>query len=185
MPEVELSAGTISYEDTGEGPVVVLVHGVAMNGTLWRKVVADLRDGHRCVVPDLPLGGHCQPMRPDADLSIHGIARLLAEFMERLDLRDVTLAMSDWGGPQLLVSESLDDRISALVITSCEAFENIPPGLPGRMLGLAAKMPGGLNALVQPLRFRPLRRTPLAFGWMSKRPIPNDVVGIRRGVSSP
>ena len=176
MPEVELSAGTISYEDTGEGPVVVLVHGVAMNGTLWRKVVGALRDGHRCVVPDLPLGGHRQPMRPDADLSIHGIARLLAEFMERLDLRDVTLAMSDWGGPQLLVSESLDDRISALVITSCEAFENIPPGLPGRMLGLAAKMPGGLNALVQPLRFRPLRRTPLAFGWMSKRPIPNDVV---------
>jgi pimeloyl-ACP methyl ester carboxylesterase len=177
MPEVELSAGTIEYEDTGgPGPVVVLIHGLAMNGTLWRNVVADLRAEHRCVVPDLPLGGHRRPMRPDADLTLEGIARMIAEFMERLDLRDVTLAMSDWGGPQLLVSEGLDDRIGALVITSCEAFDNLPPGLPGRVLGIAAKFPGGLNALVQPLRLRPLRRMPIAFGWMSKRPIPDDVV---------
>jgi pimeloyl-ACP methyl ester carboxylesterase len=63
-----------------------------------------------------------------------------------------------------------------LVITSCEAFDNVPPGLPGRMLGLAARVPGGLNALLQPLRFRPLRRTPAALGWMSKRPVPDEVV---------
>ena len=176
MAEVELSAGTIEYEDTGgPGAAIVLVHGVAMNGSLWRDVVRDLRTDHRCIVPDLPLGGHRHPMRPDADLSMHGIARLIAELMDRLDLRDVTLAMSDWGGPQLLVSQSLDKRIARLVITSCEAFDNVPPGLPGKVLGLSARVPGGLNALVQPLRFRPLRRLPVAFGWMSKRPIPAEV----------
>jgi pimeloyl-ACP methyl ester carboxylesterase len=37
-------------------------------------------------------------------------------------------------------------------------------------------MPGGLNALAQPLRWRTLRRLPFAFGWMSKRPIPHDLV---------
>ncbi len=59
MFEIELSAGTIEYEDTGgDGPVVVLLHGVAMDGSLWRNVVADLREDHRCVVPVLPLGGH-------------------------------------------------------------------------------------------------------------------------------
>lgn len=177
MPDVELSAGTIEYEDTGgSGPVVVPVHGVAMNGSLWRNVVRDLRGDYRCVVPNLPLGGHRRPMRPGADLSMRGIAGMLAEFLDRLDLRDITLVMSDWGGPQLLVSEGDDERIARLVITSCEAFDNVPPGLPGRVLGWSAKVPGGLNALAQPLRFRPLRRLPVALGWMSKRPIPDDVV---------
>jgi pimeloyl-ACP methyl ester carboxylesterase len=177
MPEIELSAGTIDYEDTGgPGPVVVLIHGVAMNGSLWRDVVGDLRRDYRCVVPDLPLGAHRLPMRADADLSMHGIAGIIAELMDRLDLRDVTLAMNDWGGPQLLVSEGLDERIARLVITSCEAFDNVPPGLPGRMLGIAAAVPGGLNAIVQPLRFRPLARLPIAFGWMAKRPIPAEIL---------
>ncbi len=43
------------------------------------------------------------------------------------------------------------------------------------MAWLAAKAPGGVNAALQPLRLRPLRRLPIAFGWMAKRPIPNDV----------
>jgi pimeloyl-ACP methyl ester carboxylesterase len=177
MSVIELSAGPIEYEDTGgTGPVVVLVHGVVMNGSLWRKVVGDLGDDYRCVVPTLPLGGHREPMRRDADLSMHGIAGIIAELLERLDLRDVTLAMSDWGGPQLLVSEGRDDRVGRLVITSCEAFDNVPPGLPGRMLGLAAMVPGGLNALVQPLRLRAVRRLPIAFGWMAKRPVPDEVM---------
>jgi pimeloyl-ACP methyl ester carboxylesterase len=176
VPEVELASGTIDYEDTGgNGPIVVLLHGVAMDGSLWRHVVADLRRDYRCVVPTLPLGGHCRPMRPEADLSLRGLGRLLAEFLERLDLRDVTLVGNDWGGAQLLVAEG-NERVGRVVLTSCEAFDNFPPGLPGRMLWLAAKLPGGLAALAQPMRLRPLRRLPIAFGWMSKRPIPHEVM---------
>lgn len=177
MPEAELSAGTIEYEDTGgDGPVLVLLHGLVQNGSLWRHVVADLRADHRCVVPTLPLGGHRRPMRPGADLSMRGLSRLVAEFLERLDLRAVTLVENDWGGAHLLVSQRGGERVARLVITSCEAFDNYPPGLPGRAVWLAAKVPGGLNAMVQPLRFRPLRRLPVAFGWMSKRPVPDEVM---------
>lgn len=176
MSEVELSAGTIEYEDTGGGgPAVVLLHGLAMDGSLWRHVVADLRSDYRCLVPTLPLGGHRRPMHPDADLAPRGIARLVGEFLERLDLRDVTLVANDWGGAQLLISEGRAERVGRLVLASCEAFDNFPPGLPGRAVWLAAKLPGGLNALAQPLRLRPLRRLPLAFGWIAKRPIPHEV----------
>jgi pimeloyl-ACP methyl ester carboxylesterase len=145
-----------------------------MDGSLWRHVVADLRDGHRCVVPTLPIGGHRRPMRADADLSLDGLARLVAELLERLDLRDVTLAGNDLGLAQLVAADH-GERVGRLVLTSQEAFDNIPPGLPGKAVGLAAKVPGGANALVQPLRLRALRRLPLAFGWMAKRPIPDDV----------
>ena len=175
MPEIELSAGIIEYEDTGgRGPVIVLLHGFAMDGSLWRHVVRELRADHRCLVPTLPLGGHRRPMRANADLSPRGIGRLEAEFLERLELHEVTLVGNDSGLYQIAAGE-YPERIARLVLTSCEAFENFPPGLPGRVVSFAARLPGGLNALAQPLRWRLLRRMPFAFGWMTKRPIPHSV----------
>ncbi len=177
MPEVELSAGTISYEDTaGTGPIVVLLHGVVMDGTLWRNVVDDLRSDYRCVVPTLPLGAHRRPMHPDADLSLRGQALLVAEFLERLDLRDVTIVCNDWGGALLLTSEGRDDRIGRLVLAACETFDNYPPGLPGRNLALLGAFPGGIALAAAALRLRPIRRLPLTLGWMSKRSVPPEIV---------
>jgi pimeloyl-ACP methyl ester carboxylesterase len=177
MPEIDLTAGPIAYEDTGgDGPTLVFLHGLAMDGTLWRHVVQDLRRDHRCVVPTIPLGGHHRPMRPDADLTLHGIARLVAEFLDRLDLHDVVLVQNDWGGAIVLAADGLADRLGRLVLVACEAFDNYPPGVPGKAVALAAKVPGGINAALQPLRLKPLRRTPTAFGWMTKRPVPDAVM---------
>src|SRR5258708_3342540 len=98
MNELELSSGTIRYRDDGRGPPIVFVHGSLVNGTLWRDVAARLVPHHRCVVPDWPLGSHELAMRPGADLSPFGVAALVAELLERLDLRDVTLVGNDSGG---------------------------------------------------------------------------------------
>ncbi|MFC8228667.1 alpha/beta fold hydrolase [Streptomyces sp. NPDC057287] len=177
MTEVALSAGVVEYEDTGgDGPVVVLLHGVAMNGSLWRHVVAELRSDFRCVVPTLPLGAHRRPMRPDADLTVTGVAHLVAEFLDELDLQDVTLVMNDWGGAQALVADGRDERIGRLVITSCEAFDNYPPGLPGANLLALAKVPGGLRFAFSLLKLKPMRRLPVTWGWMSRRPVPHEVM---------
>ena len=176
MPEIDLSAGPISYEDTdGKGPVVVLLHGLLMTGSLWDDVVDELGPGFRCVRPTMPLGAHQRPMRLDADLSLRGQVRLLAEFIERLDLNDVTLVFNDWCGAQLLIAEGWDARIGRLILASCETDDNYPPGLSGRVAALAARVPGGLIALLKPLRFKALRRLPMTFGLMSKRPIPDEV----------
>jgi pimeloyl-ACP methyl ester carboxylesterase len=176
MAEIELSAGAIRYEDTGgEGPVVVLCHGLLMAASLWDAVVAELGPGVRCVRPTLPLGAHRQPMRADADLSLRGQVRLLAEFLERLGLEEVTLVFNDWCGAQLLVAEGWDARVGRLVLASCETYDNYPPGLPGRVAALAARLPGGLAAVLKPLRFKALRRLPMTFGLMSKRPLPEEL----------
>jgi pimeloyl-ACP methyl ester carboxylesterase len=177
MPEVELSAGPIEYEDTGgAGPVIVLTHGLIMDGSVWRKVVEELRGECRCVVPTLPLGGHRKAMRADADLSMGGIAGLLGELLERLDLDGVTLAMNDWGGPQLLIGGPHDARVARLALVACEAFENVPPQGAARMLPYIARVPGGLDVALLPFRIHALRRLPMTFGHMSKRPVARAVM---------
>ena len=159
-----------------DGAVVVLLHGLIMDHTLWRDVVPALAQTHRCILPTLPLGAHRCPMREGADLGIHGQVAIVGDFLDALDLHDVTLVLNDWGAPQLLVHDGRDARIGRLVLTSCEAFGNYPPGLPGRTIGLAVKAPGGLAFALQQLRVPLLRRLPMTFGWMAKRPIPREVM---------
>lgn len=172
---VELSAGPIDYLDSGgDGPTVVLLHGVLMNYTVWRGVIAELTPAFRCIAPTLPLGAHRQPMRPGADLSIDGIALLVAEFLERLDLQDVTLIMNDWGGPQLLVDHDRTERISRLVLVACEAFDNFPPGVPGRRLAKLAATPGGFGLQSLLLRSAAVRRS--VVGALVKHPVPNAML---------
>ncbi|MCX4981722.1 alpha/beta fold hydrolase [Streptomyces sp. NBC_00572] len=177
MPEVELSSGTIAYEDTGgDGPVLVFLHGVLMDHTVWRKVVPDLRGTYRCVLPTLPLGSHRKPMHPDADLSLRGQALLVGEFLDRLGLDEVTLVLNDWGGAQLLLSEGRTARIARLALVACEAFDNYPPGKPGRSLVRAASVPGGLALLMNLLRLRPVRRVPNGWGAMTEHPVPDTIM---------
>src|SRR5437764_13408339 len=113
-----------------------------MDASRWDEVIAGLSPGHRCVAPTLPLGAHRHVMAPGADLSLPGIARLTAEFLDRLDLRDVTLVGNDTGGAlvQLLMGDG-STRVARAVLVSCDAFDNFPPGLTGRTLLLSGQLP--------------------------------------------
>src|ERR687890_180493 len=94
---VDLPQGQVAYRERGEGPVLLFVHGLFVNGDHWRKVVPLLADRYRCVVPDLPLGARSDPLRDGADMSAPGIAKLIADFAEALDLSDVTVIGNDTG----------------------------------------------------------------------------------------
>lgn len=172
VQDIELSAGTIEYVDTGgDGPEVVLLHGLLMDWTLWEGVIADLSLDHRCVAPTLPLGAHRYPVHSGSDLSLSGVAGLTLEFLERLNLRDATLVGNDTGGAlvQLAAGEK-PGRVGAIGLVSCDAFDNFPPGLTGRALVLSGKLPPVLfGAFMQQLRVKPIRRLPIAFGWLTKR----------------
>ncbi|MER7052690.1 MULTISPECIES: alpha/beta hydrolase [unclassified Streptomyces] len=174
MPDIELSAGTIEYEDTGgDGPVVVLLHGLVHDATVWREVVADLRTDHRVIAPTLPYGSHRRPMNrpPTPDL----VNELIAEFLDRLDLTDVTLVENDCGRAQTVAARH-PERLARLALVACEAFDNYPPGLPGKLIGVACRAPGGVSLLVRALGLKTLRRLPVGIGALTKRPVPDAIV---------
>jgi pimeloyl-ACP methyl ester carboxylesterase len=177
MPEVGVTAGPIAYEDMGgDGPVLVLIPGLLMDGRQWRKVIAELRGEFRCVTPALPTGAHRKPMRPEADLSLRGMGRIVTEFLEAADLRDVTLCFNDWCGAQVMIADRGMERVDKLVLVSCETAGNYPPGLAGFAAWLSAKLPGGY-VLTRQVLLRPrLRRLPFVFGQMSKRGIPDELM---------
>lgn len=170
-----LHIGPMGYRDLGAGPTVVFLHGVLMAGDVWQPVADQLSDSFRCIMPTLPLGAHRTAVRPDADLSLDGFGHLVLDFLEKLDLHDVTLVGNDHAAV-LAAAVLPSPRIAGLVITSCEAFENYPPGLPGKNLRLTAALPGGLLGVAHLMRIRALRRLPMTFGWLSKRPLPDDLV---------
>ncbi|HSD23191.1 MAG TPA: alpha/beta hydrolase [Solirubrobacterales bacterium] len=169
MSEVRLPQGTINYTETGDGPPIVFAHGLLVDGRLWRKVTPLLEDRFRCIVPDLPLGSHRSPMNPDADLSPPGLARIVAGFLETLDLQDVVLVANDTGGAiSQITAANHPERIGRLLLTNCDAFENfLPPAF--RPLQWAARVPGMLTGMMQGMRFAPMRRLPNAYGWLIKR----------------
>jgi pimeloyl-ACP methyl ester carboxylesterase len=175
VPEIQLAQGTVRYRDEGSGPPIVFVHGALVDGRLWEPVVERLRGSARCIAPDLPLGAHQIAMRPDADVSPTGLAQLIADLIEALDLRDVTLVGNDTGGAlcQLLVTRR-PERIARLVLTNCDAFDNFPPAM-FRGLVVAARL-RLLTALMQPMRLRALRGTPLAFGSLTRRQLPDELL---------
>ena len=169
MSEVRLTHGPIGYTESGEGPPIVFAHGLLVDGLLWRKVTPLLEDRFRCIVPNLPLGSHLTPMHPDADLSPPGLAAIVAGFLEALDLEDVVLVANDTGGAiSQITAANHPERIGRLVLTNCDAFENfLPPAF--RPLQWAARVPGALTAMMQGMRFAPMRRLPNAYGWLIKR----------------
>jgi pimeloyl-ACP methyl ester carboxylesterase len=172
--EIGSPARRLAIFDTGAGEPIVFVHGLLANANLWRLVVPRLSEAHRCVTLDLPFGAHALPV-PDADLRLSGLAALVIEAIEGLGLGAVTLVGNDTGGAVCqLVATTRPDLLARLVLTSCDAYDNLPPAMFG-YLKPAARVPAAIGLGFTALRVRALRRLPLAYGWLSNRPLPQHV----------
>jgi pimeloyl-ACP methyl ester carboxylesterase len=195
VSETAVTDGTIRYRERGDGPSVLFVHGVLVNGDLWRNVVPRVADtGFHCITPDLPLGSHELPMDRDADLSPPALARMVVELIDRLGLDRPIVVANDTGGAltQIAMAEH-GDELGPVVLTSCDAFENFFPPL-FRYLSAAARIPGSALMLGQTMRFKLMQRTPIAFGWLTREAVPAEFMesygapvrrsaGVRRDVT--
>lgn len=172
--EIQLPQGTIRYREAGQGKPVVFVHGYLVDHRLWDGVVDGLSDRYRCIAPDWPLAAHQVAMKPDADLSPTGVARLIADFLTKLELEDVTIVGNDSGGAiSQVLATTHPERIGRLVLTNCDTHENFPPG-PFKLMPPLAKLPGGMSLIAAPFRIEAIARR--AFAPFAKTKIPDDLI---------
>jgi pimeloyl-ACP methyl ester carboxylesterase len=169
--ELDLPGGPLRVFERGSGPAIVFVHGLLVNANLWRKVVPRLAPDFRCVALDMPLGSHELAMPEGAPAGAPAAATLVADALDALDLDQVTVVGNDSGGAiSQIVVTTRPERVGRLALTSCDYRENFPPKL-FAYFKPAAMVPGLMWALLQPMRLGLPRRTPIAFGWLTKRPI--------------
>ncbi|WP_410635722.1 alpha/beta fold hydrolase [Amycolatopsis sp. cmx-4-83] len=173
---VSTASGEVSYVDVGEGPVTLFVHGAGTNNLLWRKAIAELAGERRCVAPDLP-GHGGSPVTATQDLSLNGLARLLEDFCESLELGELDLVANDTGGAVAQVfAVHHAGRLRTLALTNCDTRGNLPPAAFRPIVELAER--GELAPRSVRLAAHPGRMRAGALGGGYERPdeVPGEVL---------
>jgi pimeloyl-ACP methyl ester carboxylesterase len=144
---VETRFGKISYQEIGTGPVALFVHGVLLNGHLWRHQLNELSDIRRCIAVDLMAHGDTE-IAPDQDLSMTSNAEMLRAFLDALAIPEVDLVANDSGGGISQIFAALfPHRVRTLTLTDCDTHDNWPPEAFKPFVDMAAR--GGLRAKLE------------------------------------
>ena len=148
---VKTPSGQISYLEQGKGPVALFVHGVLLNGYLWRHQLDDLSDIRRCIAVDLLTHGDTQLAQSSQDVSVTDNAKMLKEFLDALKVDQVDLVGNDTGsGIAQIFAALYPQRIRSLTLTDGDTHDNWPPEAFKPFLALAASggLPGTLQAML-------------------------------------
>src|SRR6266571_4454264 len=166
---VQTPSGRISYTEQGSGPVALFVHGVLLNGCLWRHQLEDLSDIRRCIAVDLLAHGDTE-IAPDQDVSVTANATMLEEFLDALHVEQVDLVGNDSGGGIAQIFAALHPhRVRSLTLTNCDAHDNWPPEAFKPFLAMAAG--GGLRGTLETmLSDKSIYRSPEALGPAYEHP---------------
>jgi haloalkane dehalogenase len=162
---VDTDAGRLHYVDEGRGPVLVMVHGTPTWSFLYRHLIRDLSRDHRVVALDhLGFGLSDKPADWGYRPSDH--ARNLEILIETLDLRDIALAVHDFGGPiGLAYATRHPENVRALVLFNTWLWSL--RGTRAERLSRLMGSPLG-RFLYQRLNASPRVLLPAAFGDRSK-----------------
>jgi pimeloyl-ACP methyl ester carboxylesterase len=160
---VRTESGCISYTEQGSGPVALFLHGVLLNGHLWRHQLAELSDIRRCIAVDLLAHGDTE-IAPDQDVSATANAKMLKEFLDALKIDQVDLVGNDSGGGIAQILAVLHpERVRSLTLTDCDTRDNWPPEAFKPFLAMAAA--GGLRGTLEAMLLdKSVYRSPQALG---------------------
>ena len=83
------------YVDEGTGDPILFLHGNPTSSYLWRNIIPYLTSLGRCIAPDLI--GMGKSDKPDIEYRFFDHAKYLEGLIEKLDLKNITLVIHDWG----------------------------------------------------------------------------------------
>lgn len=119
---VTVGGHTIHYIDEGKGETILFLHGNPAWSFLFRKVIARLKGQFRCISLDYP-GFGLSHAAPGYDFLPLSHAQVVSAFIGQLGLKQIMLAVSDWGGPiGLSVAAADPENISGLIIGNTFAW---------------------------------------------------------------
>ncbi|MBT2745669.1 alpha/beta hydrolase [Lysobacter sp. ISL-42] len=162
-------SGRIAYRERGEGPVALFVHGVLLNGHLWRHQLRHLSDIRRCIAVDLLAHGDSE-IAADQDVSVTANAHMLAQFLDALGIDRVDLIGNDSGGGIAQIFAALyPQRVRSFALSNCDTHDNWPPEAFKPFLATAAA--GGLRDVLEAmLADKNVYRSPQALGLAYEHP---------------
>lgn len=144
---IQTRSGRIAYLEQGTGPVALFVHGVLLNGHLWRHQLEALSDTRRCVAIDLLAHGDTE-IGAGQDVSVTANAKMIGEFLDALHVERADLIGNDSGGGIAQIFAALNpERVRSLTLTDCDAHDNWPPDAFRPFLGMVAA--GGLRRTLE------------------------------------
>jgi pimeloyl-ACP methyl ester carboxylesterase len=108
---------SVTYVEAGEGPVLLLIHGMAGTCENWREVIEPLAREHTVIAPDLP--GHGESAPGGGDYSIGGLATGLRDLLLALGHERATLVgHSLGGGVAMQLAYLFPEMVERLVLVS-------------------------------------------------------------------
>ncbi|WP_062986396.1 alpha/beta fold hydrolase [Nocardia anaemiae] len=124
----EIDGSLVHYVDEGSGAPLIMLHGNPTWSFLYRDVIIGLRDQFRCIAVDYPGFGLSQAA-PGYGFTPAEHAHVVEQLITRLDLRNATLLVQDWGGPiGFAIATRHPDRFAAFVIGNTWAWPKSDPG---------------------------------------------------------
>ncbi|MDQ3586952.1 MAG: alpha/beta fold hydrolase [Actinomycetota bacterium] len=177
---IELHGQPLTYYRAGEGPPIVLVHGMTSSARTWREVMPGLAEKHTVIAPDLP--GHGRSGKGRGDYSLGNYASGVRDLLSVLDIGRVTVVGHSFGGGVAMqFGYQFPDRLCRLVL--------VDSGGLGNQVALylrAATLPGA--EYVIPVLFSPparltARSVGRALGWLGVKASPN-MRGLAEGMES-
>src|SRR5438552_9120816 len=124
--KIRTFAGDVAYLRKGQGPALLLLHGIPSSSYLWRDVIDPLAATFDVLAPDL-LGYGDSDKRLDADLAIAAQARYMVAFMESIGVHQAAVVGHDIGGgiAQLMAADE-PQRVARLILIDSVVDNNWP-----------------------------------------------------------
>lgn len=106
-----------AYRMAGEGPALVLIHGIGDSSATWADLIPDLARNHTVIAPDLL--GHGASDKPRADYSVAAYANGVRDLLTTLDIESATLVgHSLGGGVAMQFAYQFPERTERLILVS-------------------------------------------------------------------
>ena len=136
---IDIKGSKIHYIDVGSGDPILFLHGNPTSSYLWRNIIPHLQPNARCIAPDLI--GMGKSDKPDITYTFEDHYEYLENFIEKLDLKNITLVIHDWGsGLGFHYANNNRDNIKGIAFMEAIfrpiTWSGMPPGMkmPFKML---------------------------------------------------